>query len=902
MVDTMAKRSFYSIILPLFLLGIVNCLQAQPALKAYLNTPANAGVLAENCVGPYELVIERGATTEPTIEIFISDGGVAQLGLDYTFPNGTFPLTMLPEDTVVIIPVTVINDGTPEGLESLSLEIAWLAGIESGVVTIESGISDSYDVEILTPGDTIQWCRYAPLQLTASSTAEIHWSPTFSFENPTGPEVTVRPFLSGWYYATVGSDTCGAKDSVYLDLAIAEIFGPDTIYICRDGDGAQLLGSLHGLATTFEWIPSDTTLSDPNILNPVANPTVTSTYIFQSDFGVCIAADTVVVRVDSLPKDMHIDIAPEKPFYCAGEVVALFSPSYDSLDFPDIEFLWKPDNGTFESDLTVYNAALTLLDTTLYIREVTNNACLSKDSILINVIPPSVPLSVTDTMLCPGEMFVVSVLSSIVTEPEWTPETGLSCTKCLSPKVTVSGSPGSTIIYQFSGKVNDCPVGATLPIQIPPLQVIDIIGDNVVCVGDMVPLTITNPEGLSGYQWSVVFGNASLSCTDCPNPIVTINSNGPVNILLNANTTNEGFCGAQGFIQIVPNELLQPIVINGDNIVCPGDMVPLTITNVGEFSDFNWSVSTGDASLSCTNCPNPTVTINGEGPVNILLNANTSNPNFCAAQGFFQFLPGEQPQVNGPTFEACLGGTVVVNTGSLEYSNVVWDVISGELTLSCTQCETPTVTVNSTGILRFFADATDPDICRVSGTVTVNVYPGDESNLLIVPDPFVTPIGQGAEVTAMLSVNPPPSGNITWTINGVEISATGTEIKFDASGDINFVEATFINSLGCEQTDTISFATVPPSYMIPNAFTPDNNDDFNDNFKIIITGNIVIEKFLIFNRWGQMVYDAPEDDLTGWDGTWKNQPAASDTYVYTATLRYPDGRAEIAKGDVMLLR
>jgi hypothetical protein len=51
-----------------------------------------------------------------------------------------------------------------------------------------------------------------------------------------------------------------------------------------------------------------------------------------------------------------------------------------------------------------------------------------------------------------------------------------------------------------------------------------------------------------------------------------------------------------------------------------------------------------------------------------------------------------------------------------------------------------------------------------------------------------------------------------------------------------------------------------------------------------------------------MVYEAPEDDLAGWDGTWKNEPAASDTYVYTATLRYPDGRSEIAKGDVILLK
>jgi gliding motility-associated-like protein len=90
--------------------------------------------------------------------------------------------------------------------------------------------------------------------------------------------------------------------------------------------------------------------------------------------------------------------------------------------------------------------------------------------------------------------------------------------------------------------------------------------------------------------------------------------------------------------------------------------------------------------------------------------------------------------------------------------------------------------------------------------------------------------------------------------------------------------------------------------MIPNAFTPDNGDDFNDNFRIIINGNIVIEKFLIFNRWGQMVYEAPEDDLAGWDGTWNNEPAASDTYVYTATLRYPDGRSEVAKGDVILIK
>ncbi len=898
----MAKHPLFSTLISILFFGALTGLQAQTYLTASLSTPANAGILSERCGGPYALVLERGEDNPESTFIVISDLGDAQVGIDYAFPPGVFPLEMLPTDTVVVIPITVFDDGLPEGLESLAWEIAYLAGVESGTINVTSAITDEYDVEILSPTDTIQWCRYAPLQLTASSTAEINWSPTFSFDNPVGAAVTVRPFLSGWYYATVGSDTCGAKDSIYLDLAIAEILGPDTFYICIDGQGIPLPGRLDGLATTFTWIPSDSTLSDPLVLTPIANPTITTTYILQSDLGFCIASDTVVVRVDSLPEDQHIDIAPLKAYYCAGEIVALFSPSYDSLDFPDIEFQWIPDNGTFKTDLTILNAALELQDTTLYIRENTNNACASKDSILINVIPSSVPISVTDTILCPGEMFNVSILSTQVTEPEWTPTEGLSCDKCLNPKVTVMGIPGSTIVYQFSGMILECPVGASLPIQIPPFQQIVIVGDDVVCIGEMVPLTITNPDGLSGFEWAIVAGDGSLSCTNCPDPIVTINGVGAVNILLTANTTNPNFCGAQGFIQIIPSQELQPIVISGDNIVCPGDMVPLTITDPTGLSDFNWSVDSGNASLSCTNCPNPVVTINGAGAVSIVLTANTTNVNFCGAEGSFDFAEGDQPQVDGPDFTACRGGTVTVSTGNLEFTNVVWDVFSGDLSLSCSNCPFPVVTVNSTGQLRFFADSSDPDICRVSGIVTVSIYGGDNSDLVIIPDFNSTPIGQGTTVMAVLSTTPQNTGNVMWTINGVAIAATGSTIEFNAEEEINFVEAKFINSLGCEQIDTISFPTVPPSYLIPNAFTPDNGDEINDNFRIIITGNIVLEKFLIFNRWGQMVYEAPEDTLTGWDGTWKSEPAASDTYVYTATLRYPDGRSELVKGDVILLR
>ena len=782
----------------------------QDLITASLSIPGNAGILSESCGGPYELIIRRSPTNDSSTTIFISGDGMATIGVDYQFPPNAFPVEMDPMDSIAVIPITVVADGIAEGAETVEMELAYLAGTESGFITLETSIVDAYEVEIQS-GDTIIWCRNVPYVLLATSNAEeIFWSPAEHFDDSLGTAATVRPFDSGWYYASVGSDTCGAKDSVYFNLAIVDIANPDTVYICRDENGIALLGSIDGLATDFVWIPSDSTLSDTNILNPVANPTITTTYILQSDIGVCVATDRVVVRVDSIPNDLEIAIAPEKPYYCAGEVVALFSPTFDSLLYPDIRFQWAPDP-SFDTPLTFLNAAVTLQDTTLYIRETFNNACYSRDSILVNVVPPSVPLSVTDTTLCPGAMFTVEVLNDQVTEPEWTPEEGLSCTACLDPKVTVIGAPGMDLIYQFSGKILECPVGAALTIHIPPLQPINISGDNVVCEGEVIPLTITNPAGLTNIQWTVQSGTAALSCSDCLDPTVTVLSSG---------------------------------------------IIILNVT------------------------------------------ANTDNSNFCGASGTFQLNPGQTKQFTGPFFQGCLGDTITIGTGDPNSFDLQWSILSGSVNLSCIDCDNPVVTINApSSQLRFIGNTNEEGFCSVSGTVTVQTFTEDVSNLAVQPDP---PIGQGAPVSVTLNAVPPPA-SVMWTVNGANISATGITIEFNADEEVNLIEAKFINSKGCEQTDTISIPTVPPSYMIPNAFTP-NNDELNDHFKIIINGNIVIEEFLIFNRWGQLVYEAPEDGLEGWDGRFKNEPAASDTYVYKAKIRFPDGREEIAKGDVMLLR
>jgi gliding motility-associated-like protein len=755
-------------------------------------------------------VLTRSAVNTLFTEVYVSSEGEAMIGDDFQFPIGAFPAQLAVGQTQVVIPITVIIDGLTEGPETLILELASLAGVDDDVVNVEATIVDEYDVEIESPTDTIQWCRDVPLVLLANANTEnIVWGPNEFLLDSLGTSATVVPVNSGWFYASVGDASCGDIDSVYLDLAIVEIFNEDTVYICLDSMGVVLLGSIDGLATEFEWVPSDSTLSDTNSLTPTATPGVTTTYILQSNIGVCTASDRVVVRVDSIPDDLHIDIAPPKPYYCAGEVVALFSPSFDTLLYPDIMFNWLP-NPTFASPLNLLNAALILQDTTLYIRENKNNACYTRDSILIDVVPPSVPLSVTDTTLCPGEMFDVVVLADVM-DPEWTPEEGLSCTKCLDPKVTVLGTPGMTLNYQFSAMIKECPVGASLTIQIPEQQQINIAGAQSVCDGEVVPLNITNLTGLSNFDWEITDGDATLSCDDCPNPVVTVLTNNPVTLVVTADTQSDEFCGAIG---------------------------------------------------------------------NITLES------------------GEELHVTG-SLRACAGSTITATTGNPDFTNIVWDIASGSefLDISCSECPEPVVTVEGPGRLRFFAEIPNSDTCRVIGLIDVALHGPDATSIIVTP---MGQIGQGAEAMAMLSVNPLP-GSAMWVINGVSQSSTGTSIEFIASEELNIIEVTYINSKGCEQTDTLSFPTVPPSYMIPNAFTP-NNDAKNDRFRIIINGNIVIDEFLIFNRWGQLVYEAPENDIEGWDGRFKNEEAASDTYVYKATVRFPDGRTELLKGDVALLR
>jgi gliding motility-associated-like protein len=115
----------------------------------------------------------------------------------------------------------------------------------------------------------------------------------------------------------------------------------------------------------------------------------------------------------------------------------------------------------------------------------------------------------------------------------------------------------------------------------------------------------------------------------------------------------------------------------------------------------------------------------------------------------------------------------------------------------------------------------------------------------------------------------------------------------------NTISVSWINSSGCPQTADTIITTIPPNIKVPNAFTP-NGDELNDLFRPKNDSSAELIEFLVYNRWGQLVFEG--DNADGWDGTFDGEAAPAEVYVYVMKFRFPNGNVETRKGDVTLIR
>ncbi len=109
------------------------------------------------------------------------------------------------------------------------------------------------------------------------------------------------------------------------------------------------------------------------------------------------------------------------------------------------------------------------------------------------------------------------------------------------------------------------------------------------------------------------------------------------------------------------------------------------------------------------------------------------------------------------------------------------------------------------------------------------------------------------------------------------------------------------SSYGCTIEDTVSVLVVnQQDLFVPTSFSP-NGDGKNDIFRPITAGYKSVHYFMVFDRWGEKVFDGKNLN-DGWDGMYKGQKAQMGTYYWQLSFDDINGKTKALSGDVTLLR
>ncbi|HET6226076.1 MAG TPA: YCF48-related protein, partial [Bacteroidia bacterium] len=169
------------------------------------------------------------------------------------------------------------------------------------------------------------------------------------------------------------------------------------------------------------WLPA-TGLSSTTIMNPLANPTTTTTYTITTKKGTCIQKDTVRVTVTPLT----VDAGADKKMIC-GSSVQLNAITTNSLG--KLTYSWSPTTGL--SDPTIATPTITVKQTTTFRLTVkTANGCTASDSVKVVVDPLVANAGSDKTLVCGGSVQLAYVGSNYTGSGtltySWSPTTGLN--------------------------------------------------------------------------------------------------------------------------------------------------------------------------------------------------------------------------------------------------------------------------------------------------------------------------------------------------------------------------------------------------------------------------------------------------------------------------------------------
>ena len=377
---------------------------SEPIGASNINTNVNLpdfSSIFEGCPGN-QIVLQRDAAniSQPaTVQILYS--GTATNGVDVKTTSG-LPLpalvTIPAGQTTYTIDYYAVDDGIPDAGEVLNIQVLQSCPCDPNPVYITKKITIWEKNLAVSAMPSNVSCNSVNSGSITAITTNGSGENLFSIDGVTWQASNLFTGLSPGSYViqakNLGSCADPVSTTAVIGLAntIVANAGPD-VSVCT-GNSVELQGSGGSL---YSWSPQNG-LSDPNISNPIANPSLTTTYTLTvtDPTGLCHSSDDVIVTVNQSPV---AGITPPGGDVCIGNT------SIDLTASGGGTYLWNLVPSQTTPSITVEPAS-----STSYTVIVTGaNGCMANATANVIVHPlPTAVISGTNTV-CSGTQAELSV-------------------------------------------------------------------------------------------------------------------------------------------------------------------------------------------------------------------------------------------------------------------------------------------------------------------------------------------------------------------------------------------------------------------------------------------------------------------------------------------------------------
>ncbi|MEZ4824682.1 MAG: gliding motility-associated C-terminal domain-containing protein [Bacteroidia bacterium] len=186
----------------------------------------------------------------------------------------------------------------------IQYSVSYTSNIPGTCPVIEPFFIESEGTLDLMTDPVVHICAGDSAQLSASFSLSgnpvpftYSWDPPIALSNTAIPNPVASPTSNTLYLVTVSTLNCNYIDSVLVIVDDVPVLNPFTNPTICEGNSVTLVPTGFNIdSADFQWSPV-TGLSDPNVRNPVASPTSTTTYTLIVSNGCGTATQPVTITV-----------------------------------------------------------------------------------------------------------------------------------------------------------------------------------------------------------------------------------------------------------------------------------------------------------------------------------------------------------------------------------------------------------------------------------------------------------------------------------------------------------------------------------------------------------------------------------------------------------------------------